>query len=1613
MKPITHLFVLGLLLLAHSVAGQITTSFAPATTSVPVGQTVSLQLRVTNFNNISSIQLPIAYNKTVLQFDSISQSVLPGFTSGNYSTPAAAAANGRVTVSWFADQVAYPNGFTVANNNAIFTLYFKALAGGSSTVNLTTSAPGIEVLTSTFQNVTVNYQNGGNTTTVTGGGGGPGPIPPGFHVVGPTGDIPQGSTVCFPVTVYDFENMLTSQFVLHYDPAVLQFVEVKNFGLPGMSASGNFNPNTPGNLNVVWWDDAGVGVTRPDGHKIFDVCFKAIGAVSTTSAITFDGNGLPPSAGGAEASNVTGTNLWTAAAPIGGTITVTPGQAPPNAVTFTVDTDTVAFGQQTCIDVTVDNFIDVVSAQFSLQFDQTKLQYQSITLNPLLPGPNYNTGSAATSGIITYAWFDNNVAGVDLPDNTIVMTVCFTAVGAAGSQSAVTFTNNPVEIEVAKEPGGPVIPSMVNGHVLISGAQLPSASATSTNNNCAGMSAGTITVSVNNCASPTFNWADITSGAEPQNRTGLAAGNYAVTVTCAGGATVTATATVTAPPAISAAPIITNPTCPGQNSGSITIVPSGGSGSGYGNYAWSGPNGNIPGNTATISNLGAGTNYKVTFTDGAGCTYTSPNMTVTVPAAFTPNATVNNVGCAGQNNGSITTNVQGGTAPYNYAWSSGFNTASISNLGAGDHILTVTDANGCTFTSPTYSVTAAPAVVLNFTATNVKCHGANDGAIFVNPMGGTGLNYTYQWAGLNGTTYSSTSQNATNLAPGTYQVTVSDASGCTAKFGSPVTIGEPASALDVAVTFDPADCAGGMGSIFLNVTGGWQQAPYSFNWSDMPGTNDPEDRATIPVGTYSVTVTDAGSCSVVKSNLAVTGPLSAIGYATDPLVTNAQCPNTNNGAISIFPNNGNGAPFTVNWGNSVTATTTAVTGLAGGTYTPTVTDAGGCTAVMPAIVVTQPALLTISATVNPIGATSGSIVVAVTGGTGSFSYTWSGPNGPLTETSNTLSGITLPGQYTVTIVDNAFPNCPIPQSYTMPGAVFSPSLIGSNDACEGDGCLFILVPGAGSGSYTVVLNGTTYTPAVSGDTLAVCGLAPGTYAPTVSNGTLSLPVAAVTIDQLDMPVFGSTYSDPNGSNNGSIAIEPNGSTYTYKWSTGATTQTINNLGPGTYTVTVTNPVTGCVETQEFTLDFSALSVSDNATNPSCVTSTNGAITLNYTGGYAPFTYSWAGPNGPIAGNSATISGLGAGTYNVTVTEFDNVTTTHSVTLTAQSNVTITNVNETSVFGQYQTSGACDGQASVVFTGNAAGSVTIVWSSNAIGPIATNLCGGAYSVTVTDALGCSSVWSNELTSPPAIGASAEIVSYNGYGVSCHGDCDGEATVFIQGGLGNYRVQWPTGPSETIVNGSFSQRVGLCAGTYTVTITDRDGLGVSSVTQVEITEPDPITAVFAVQEPSTFFSCDGEIIVQPNGTVGPIDYLWSTSFGRGGNNQRAEGLCPNEVVTFIIRDDNGCEVQVHDTVPYPPDGCLQVSPVLTPGEADGKNDWVEISCIESSPKNTVEIYNRWGQLVYDATAYNNGSVRWDGLTKQGQPLAEGVYYYVLKYTDDQGHDQQRKGHINLLR
>ncbi|REC48741.1 hypothetical protein DRF62_19680, partial [Chryseobacterium piscium] len=321
-----------------------------------------------------------------------------------------------------------------------------------------------------------------------------------------------------------------------------------------------------------------------------------------------------------------------------------------------------------------------------------------------------------------------------------------------------------------------------------------------TNIACNGGSTGAINLTPTGGSAPyTFNWG---GGITTEDRTGLSAGTYTVTITDANGCTGTVTATVTQPTAMSATVSQTNVSCNSGSNGTAGIVVTGGTAP-Y-TYSWS-PSG---GTAATATGLLAGT-YTVTVTDANACTITR-TVTITQPTAISGTTVVTNIACNGGSTGAINLTPTGGAAPYTFNWGGGITTEDRTGLAAGTYTVTITDANGCTGTV-TATVTQPTAMSATVSQTNVSCNSGSNGTAGIVVTGGTAP-YTYAWSPSGGT-----AATATGLLAGTYTVTVTDANACT--ITRTVTITQPTAISGTTVVTNIACNGGSTGAINLTPTG--------------------------------------------------------------------------------------------------------------------------------------------------------------------------------------------------------------------------------------------------------------------------------------------------------------------------------------------------------------------------------------------------------------------------------------------------------------------------------------------------------------------------------------------------------------------------------------------------------------------------------------------------------------------------------------------------------------------------------------------------------------------------------------------------------------------------
>ena len=970
--------------------------------------------------------------------------------------------------------------------------------------------------------------------------------------------------------------------------------------------------------------------------------------------------------------------------------------------------------------------------------------------------------------------------------------------------------------------------------------------------------------------------------------TGLTAGTWTCTATDANGCTRSQSFVVTQQSAISGSTVVSNIACNGGSNGVINLTSTGGTAP-Y-TFNWGGGI-----TTKDRTGLAAGT-YSVIITDAIGCTRTISGIAVTQPAAISTSAwSQTNIACNGSATGAASISPSGGTTPYTYVWSNGATTQSITGLLANTYTVTVTDANSCTATR-SFTITQPTAISLTpASQTNISCNGGATGAASVNNATGGTPGYTYNWNPGNPTGDGTTT--VTGLTAGSWSCTVSDAYGCTTN--QSFTITQPATLVGAAVVTDVACNGGTNGAINLTPSGG--TAPYTFNWVGGVTT---EDRTGLAAGTYSVTITDANSCTRIVSGITVSQPTSAVSGTT--VVTNVGCNGGTTGAINLTPTGGT-APYTFNWGGGIT--TEDRTSLAAGTYSVTITDANGCTGVASGITITQPATAlsgtAIITSVSCSGGNNGAINLTPAGGTAPYTFSWIG--GITTEDRTGLAS----GNYFVTITDaNGCPrglNFFVPQPTTLGG-----TLNRTNATCfGGNNGTLNLTPTGGTAPYTYLwADGVT--------TEDRTNLIAGNYSVVVTD----LNGCTVTLNQIvSQPasaVSGTTIItnvNCNGASNGAINLAPTGGTapYTFNWGDGITTEDRTGLAAGTYSVIITDAnsctttISGIVIAQPTFISGSTV-----VTNLVCNGASNGAINLTPSGGTAPYTFNWGG--GITTEDRA---GLTAGTYSVIITDANSCTTTISfITVTQPTALSgTTMVRNTSCFG------GSNGDINLTPNGGTA-PYTFNWGGGITTEDRIAIAAGTYSVTITDTNGCSTIISGIIVTQPASALSGTAMVTN---VACNGGSNGAINITPTGGIPPYTFVWGNGVTT-------EDRTGLSAGTYGVIITDSNSCSII-VSGIIVTQPTNLTATRIRSSVSCYGGANGAVNLTPSGGTSPYTFNWND----GVTTEDRTGLSAG-TYSVIITDSNSCTATSSNIIITQPASALSGATVVTDISCFGGNNGV---------------------------------------------------------------------------
>jgi gliding motility-associated-like protein len=806
--------------------------------------------------------------------------------------------------------------------------------------------------------------------------------------------------------------------------------------------------------------------------------------------------------------------------------------------------------------------------------------------------------------------------------------------------------------------------------------------------------------------------------------------------------------------------------------------------------------------------------------------------------------------------------VAGAVAPVSYTLNPGnvTNTTGVfTGLTGNTYTVTATDGTGCSVSS-IVNLVQPPFLNLQVSVLDPLCFNAGNGSLTFIATGGVGgMSYT-----VNGVSQLSPFA----APPGTYTVVATDGNNCSAS--SVVSVLNPPALTLIASPTAPL-CNGGIGSIAFSATGGTGTIAYAVNGVLQVSPFQ------IGAGTYTITASDVNGCTSSTVVSLIDPP--ALNLSVIP--SNPPC--VGNGSLA-FSASGGMAPFAfaVNGVLQVSPFSAPA-----GTYTIVVTDANLCTASSVAVLTANPGLVLSASATNPsCNGGNGILTFSATGGIGAISYLvnglaqaspYAGPAGTYTLVASDAGNCTA--STLLTIVE--------PPAIQLNTSVIPPS-------CAGGNGLLTWTTGGGSGIITVTVNGILQSSPYTAPPGTYTLVATDANACTLSTALSVVNPAAIALSaSATLPLcFGGT---------GTITFNATGGTAPLSFLVNGTPQTSPYAAAaGTYTILVTD-ANACTSSTVFTLNQPpAVQITQIiAVSPSCVPGNDGSLNITAAGGTPALQFSVNG--GPLQASNL-INGLGPGSYTVMVADANGCTATSVHAIAAPMVPAVTMVGFTDVL----CNGGSDGNVTLSGTGGTAPlSYTLQPGavSNATG-FFPNLGANNYTVTVTDALGCTAQTVVAVSEPPAV----QWITLQSTGVTCSGGSDGSITAFAGGGTGalNYSLQ-PTNQNNT--TGTFNN---LGANTYTVTATDANGCTLSNV--VVLAQPQGL--VFTVAQASMitcFGAANGQIIVAASGGSGALQYTLfpgAVVNATGNFSALAAGI-----YTVTVSDANACTLTTTLTITEP--------------------------------------------------------------------------------------------------
>ncbi|MBL7942149.1 MAG: gliding motility-associated C-terminal domain-containing protein, partial [Flavobacteriales bacterium] len=786
------------------------------------------------------------------------------------------------------------------------------------------------------------------------------------------------------------------------------------------------------------------------------------------------------------------------------------------------------------------------------------------------------------------------------------------------------------------------------------------------------------------------------------------------------------------------------------------------------------------------------------------------------------------------------------------------------------------------------------------------------------------------------------------------------------------------------------------------------------NWTGDIGSNSPTalNLTGLCSGEFVLQVFDSNDCSETFSYI-VNEP-EVLELVIDG-IEDIDCAGFATGGIAFHAEGGTpGYTYWIEDENGVITNGNIFTNLGPGSYTLYVQDDNDCS-VSQVVEIDEPSPLQaqISAVIQIpeqlyvlqcAGDCDAILEADVTGGTGSYTYTWTDGDGIVIGTGVSIENLCA-GTYCLAVTDangcavsTCFdvtePEAPLITTSTLSDFGFG-NEISCNSAC--DGSIDLTVTG-GVADYSYQWN-CSDCGGLSGveDQNNLCA---GFYEVLVTDANFCDQLLQFTLDEppaltvtTTLSTYGCGYNvSCDDACDGSISLQISGGVpeYVIDWTEAFLPDEteVNDLCPGTYTVCVTDAM-NCQACLPVTIIAPEPLTASIDTDIDCE---SGLVSLcgNISGGCAPYNYQWSDGD---TGNCITI--VEDGTYCVDVIDSNGCTANVCIEdvvdpdpLTGELLVTTT------------TCGACNGSIELVLEGGLA-PFDIQWTGTGTLDgelLQTDLCPGSYSVSVTDANGCPLDATVTVPNEDGIEVNEQVTN-----VLCFGGSTGSIFVEIDNAAEPVTITWEDAQGNDIGTGPSVS--GLPAGSYTMSWQDAEGcFGTETYTISQPGSPLVLDAEVSLYDNdfniSTIGGNDGYIIVDVSGGTGPYVYTWAPATGNDTTTVNLNLEAGEYALT--VTDANGCTIDSLFVLEEPLD--LEFPTGFSPN-GDGNNQFFVILGVESFPDNEFKVFNRWGNVVYEKSGYNN---EWEGQNSNGDPLADGTYYVVFT-----AGDREYNGYVDLRR